>query len=265
MTGVSGGTFAINMVAVGADGAVYAGNLSTATTSPFKVYRWTDGNAGGPAPTLAVDLQTALTRTGDAFAVIGSGADTRIAASGSGHNRIAIFDTTDGTTFTLTSDAAITGLPTGGARLGMAWVDSDTIIGKQTGQAIHTVDLPNTLTNSIVNAAGEAPLAFYAPLNLLATIDINSNAVRLYDASNKADIAGGFQDIANLTTSFNTNSNATGDLAFGMHNGVLRLYAMNTNNGIQAFEVIPEPSTVAAILGFSVLGLALVVRRRRRA
>ena len=40
-TGISGGTFAVNAAAVGTDGAIYVGNLtSQSTTSPFKIYKW---------------------------------------------------------------------------------------------------------------------------------------------------------------------------------------------------------------------------------
>ena len=41
-TGVSGGTFAVNTIGVGGDGAVYVANLTTAvsSSSPYKVYRW---------------------------------------------------------------------------------------------------------------------------------------------------------------------------------------------------------------------------------
>jgi len=41
MTGVSGGTFAVNNIAVGGDGVIYVANLTTqSTTTPYKVYAW---------------------------------------------------------------------------------------------------------------------------------------------------------------------------------------------------------------------------------
>lgn len=43
VNGISGGTFAANMIGVGGDGAIYVGNLSTAANSNFKV-------SAGPTP-----------------------------------------------------------------------------------------------------------------------------------------------------------------------------------------------------------------------
>src|SRR5687768_8656028 len=77
MTGVTGGTFAINMIDVDAQGVIYAANLSGDTdVSPFKVYRWA---TEASAPTVAFDsvatpiANGADVRIGDDFAVTGSG------------------------------------------------------------------------------------------------------------------------------------------------------------------------------------------------
>jgi uncharacterized lipoprotein YddW (UPF0748 family) len=60
---ISGGTFAVNMVGVADDGAVYVGNLTAnGTTSAFRLYRWANDNSG-TTPTVAF--------SGDPFA--GSG------------------------------------------------------------------------------------------------------------------------------------------------------------------------------------------------
>src|SRR6185436_8759832 len=59
VSGVAGGTFALSMITVAEDGAIYGANLSGGTTAPpsFKVYRWAtessapvvifNGNPGG--------------------------------------------------------------------------------------------------------------------------------------------------------------------------------------------------------------------------
>lgn len=259
VTGVTGGTFAANMIGVGDDGAIYVGNLQAAAGTNFKIYRWANDAA---APTVAFDGLTSLGRTGDTFAVIGSGANTRIIASGSGHNAIALFDTADGSSYTLTSANAMAGAPAGAYRLGLAFVDPNNAIGKQTGATLYTADLVgNTGAAFATNSAGEAPLAYYGPEQLLATVDINSNDVRLYDASDLSVLTStGFLDLANNTTAHNPNVNGVGDLSFGVGpDGTLRLYALNTNNGIQAFVVIPEPAS----LGLLGLGSAMLLGRRR--
>jgi len=80
VTGISGGTISLNMIDVSSDGVIYACNLVTGANAEFKVYRWTDENS---APTVAVSW-ISDGRYGDAFAVDGSGTNTKIYVSGSG-------------------------------------------------------------------------------------------------------------------------------------------------------------------------------------
>lgn len=263
-TGVTGGTFASNMIGVGGDGAIYMGNLSTAAGANFKMYRWAS-SAVGVAPTVAFDAVTSLARTGDSFAVIGSGASTRVVSSGSGHAGVALLTTTDGTNFTLASSNTITGVPNGAFRLGMDFIDPNTVIGKQTGTGIYTGNLTTSAgTTSATLSAGEAPLAYDATNKLLATVDINSNLVRLYNANDVSSLT--LLSSLNNTTAVVANGNGTGDLAFGIFNGEFRLYAMNTNNGIQAFQVVavPEPGSILLLATSGALVLGVVRRRRRQ-
>ncbi|HMS54236.1 MAG TPA: DUF4623 domain-containing protein [Fimbriimonadaceae bacterium] len=81
--GVTGGTFAGNMLGVAEDGAVYMANLSTSATSPFKIYKWNDETTG-VNPTVVFNATSGLVRTGDSFDVKGSGANTQFITSGSG-------------------------------------------------------------------------------------------------------------------------------------------------------------------------------------
>jgi len=255
MAGVTGGTFSMNMIGVGGDGAVYMGNLVTAATNNFKVYRW-ENNAA--APTVAFDSAVPFARTGDSFAVIGSGASTRIVSSGSGSTGIALLTTTNGTTFTSSAVAA----PTSSVRLGLDFVDANTVVGKQTASSFTSVDLTTAaVTTAPQTSAGEAPLAYSAAERLLASVDVNSNIVRLYDATNLGSLS--LLSSLNNTSTFVANGNATGDLAFGVGPDGLRLYALNSNNGIQAFQVvaIPEPSSILLV---GLAGVGLYAGRRRR-
>ncbi len=262
-TGVSGGTFALNMVGVGGDGAIYAGNLSTSAAGAFSVYRWANTAA---APTVAFTGTTGFSRTGDTFAVTGSGANTRIITSGSGSTGIASFSTVDGTAFTQATSSPVTGPPAGAFNLGLDFIDPNTAIGKTTSLQFFTANLTTnagTTFNTGLIDANERPLAFYAPQNLLATVQTNSSLVRLYNASDLNSLQ--LISSLNLTSSlpFVANTNATGALAFGMTGaGDLRLYALNTNNGIQAFTIsaVPEPGSIALVA----LGVVGIVARRRQ-
>jgi len=265
MTGVSGGAFAGNMIDVGDDGAIYMGNLQTSAAANFSVYRWANGDVG-TVPTVAFSAPAGgIPRVGDSFAVFGSGAATRIIASGSGSSSVALLTTTDGTSFSLASATAFTGTPpigSGAFRLGLDFVDANTIVGKQTGTPLLVGSFASPTTTAIVTVAGggEAPLAYSGVDAVLATIDANSSLVRFYDAASLSGTLAAYQTF-NLTTAFNANGNATGDLAFGVGpQGLLRLYALNTNNGIQAFQAVPEPSSIA----LATLGVVGIIARRRQ-
>lgn len=90
---------------------------------------------------------------------------------------------------------------------------------------------------------------------MLATIDTGNNSVRLYDATNLA--APSLLSTLNLTsgTPF-ANVNGTAQVVFGSVSGQPVLFALNSNNGIQAFSVVPEPGSLTMI--FAAAGLGLV-------
>lgn len=256
-TGISGGTFAANMVGVGGDGAIYVGNLSTAADSNFKVYRWADEAA---APTVAYDNLSGLPRTGDSFAVIGSGAGTRIAASGSGSNGFVLVDPTAGTS---TAVSPIAGTGAGDFRLGLTFVDADTVIGTQ-GVNFRVADTDGTLVGSAPTTSASERLIGYnivAGVPLLATVDTVSSLVRIYDATdptNPALLTSG----TTVSGTLAANGNGVGSVAWGPTTGdSATLYAMSANQGIQAFTVtVPEPGALSLLaLG----GVALLLRRRK--
>ncbi len=259
VTGIAGGTFAANMVGAGTDGAIYVGNLSTAATANFKVYRWSDNDA---APTVAYDGAPGAPRLGDSFAVRGGGSDTRIAVSGSGTSGFAVIDPT------LSTGSLITVADTGAGdyRLGITWVDNDTVIGAQGSAPFRVTDILGTTgtlaASPEVASASERLIAYavIAGVPLFASVDTVSSAIRIYDASD-------LNALQLLTTVNNTsgtliaNGNGVGAVAWGPTFGdTAFLYAMNANQGIQAFVVtIPEPATTTLLLLGG--GLILAVRR----
>jgi hypothetical protein len=103
VTGISGGTFAINIIVVTDDGVVYACNLAgDASTSPFRIYRWANESS---VPTVAYSGNPTVgaLRWGDMLVVRGTGTGTQIWGSGGpSQGHAAIFKTADGSTFTPT-------------------------------------------------------------------------------------------------------------------------------------------------------------------
>lgn len=264
VTGIAGGTFAANMVAVAQDGVVYVGNLSTAAGTNFKVYRWANDTA---APTVAYDAAPGAPRLGDSFAVYGAGGDTRLVASGTGTSGFALIDPTAGSGSLVTAD----GTSAGDFRLGMTFVDADTVIGAQGGTApFRVVDIAGgtgTLVASpATTSASERLITFsvIAGIPLFATVDTVSSDVRIYDASDLANLQ--LLATANATTGpLTANGNGVGSIVWGpVFGNAATLYAMNANQGIQAFVVtIPEPG--AGTLALAGVGVLLAFRRRPRA
>ncbi len=277
---ITGGLFTTNTVGVGNDGAVYVSNLSiNLTTTPHKVYRWQD--EASTATTFSSDLYpvnafgTGNGRLGDSLAVTGSGVGTTIAAGANNATvgiGYAIITTADGLTGT---GVAVTGSgptapPSGAFRLGITFAGSPTDVwGKPTGTTMYQSTYSGTtvtLNNSpSVTAAGEAPLDYVTigGVPYLATVDINSSVVRVYDAS-----APTLNLVASLTTTSGTltsNPNGVGGVAWGAVDelsSTATLYAMSTNQGIQAFtfNAVPEP----ALLGLVATGLFVGLARRNR-
>jgi len=273
-TGISGGTFAVNTVAVGADGAIYVNNLTIqSANSPFKVYRW-DTESSAPTVVYSGDAGLSGARVGDSLAAIGGGSSTRLAfgfgsaPAVTGNNGYMVLDPTTSTA----TAVAFAGTPpnAGDFRLGITFTDANHVLGSQ-GSSLyrHTsfAGASGTLLDTVIfpDPAGATAdrLLAYAEVGgvpLLAVQSTGDSHVSLYDVTDPANpiwLANG----NNTTGPLVANPNATGQLSWGNISGnTAQLWAMSSNQGIQAFTVtIPEPAT-ATVLG---LGLATLIALRR--
>ncbi len=276
---VSGGTFPINMVSVGSDGAIYVANLTIqASTTPFKIYRWADE---GSTPTTAYNgTPIEGGRVGDTLDAIGGGAGTLLVAgfgnnpATNGNNGYAIFDPTAGTHTQVT----FAGTPpnAGDFRLGITFTDASHVIGSQgagvDGFARYTSfsGTDGTLIGTAALTSGSQRLFDYTVVggvSLLAALDTVDSQIRLYDAGDPLNLVY-LTTATTLSEASVANVNGTGAVAWGdavydsdSGQWLANLYALNSNNGIQAFLVtVPEPST----LGFLALGGLLLAARRAR-
>jgi hypothetical protein len=270
---ISGGTFTTNMVDIDSTGAIYVANLSTSASANLKVYQWSSESAS--APTTLINAATGLARAGDSFAVTGSGSNLRVASAGSNTtsaSNFVVYSTTDGVTFSTNTYTSVPGTATTGNdyRLGLTFVDADTLIGTQAT----TGRLTDFTVGGSASLVGNIPLqtngrildyAMVGGLPVLASMTVNganSPEVNLYDITTPtAPIL-----LASLTTTIGSlvsNGNGTGALAWGnIGSNSATLYAMSTNHGIQAFDItfpVPEPS----ILGLSAVAMLGLLRRRR--
>lgn len=260
-TGVGGGTFNLNAVGVTDDGVVYATNLTTnTTTSPLRIYQWAN-EAAVPTAYYVGDGGLGGVRMGDAVEVDGSDAGGQIAAGFNGAPGFAVIPTGAGSPAATAVSYAGTAPAAGTYRLGITFSDADTVLGTQgsTRDITSFVGAAGTLDANTPLTSGAERGMDYAVIDgaaYLATIDTVSNLVRLYDATDVENLV--LLDDANLTTSAAANLNGTSSVSFGTLNGDPVLYALNSNNGIQAFTLVPEPAT-AALLGLG--GLAMLRRR----
>ena len=258
------------MAGTSSDGSIYVGNLTTAmsATAPYKVYKWANEAA---APTTAISSATVLAgaRLGDDMAMIDTGSTTLIAAGfGSspaiaGNSGYAISDITSATASAV---SFATTPPNGGDfRLGITFADASHVLGTATGGSYRATSFSGTtgtlLGTATLNSTTERLLAatMIAGTPILAAESTVDAHVSIYDITNPA--APIFLGSANNTSgSLTPNTNGVGELAWGPVTGnTATLYAMSTNQGIQAFIVtVPEPVMVVPV------GLALLVLGRAR-
>jgi hypothetical protein len=285
VTGLTGGARVLTGLGVGGDGAIYGGNLQTALsgTATYKVYKWTTESS---TPTVAYSGNPLTgARLGDSFAVTGSGLNTRIGAGFAaspaiaGNNGYAIIDPNVGTH----SQVVFAGTPpaAGDFRLGIAFgANNSTVFGDQGNVATDTrlttySEGTGTFVASLTLSAAAERMMQYTVVNglpVLATLETGSGAttgtVRVYDMSDPITpvllVTG-----KNQTGTVTANGNGTGAIAWGDvianedGTATANLFAMNSNNGIEAFVVlIPEPTSFAlAGLGMAAL---LIFRRQRQ-
>jgi hypothetical protein len=271
---ITGGTFPVSMIGVADDGAIYAGNLTVnASTTNFKLYRWANETAnptlvfdGTPAPGMTDGANNAL-RFGDTFAVRGSGASTQILLGARGNGTASILTTADGSSFTATlvqSDATGAAANNGPFGLGIAFGRGDTFWGKSSGGTpLREVSFDLATSSAVtIMTAGDPEvsnlifnLGYDPATGLLAGIANNGTVgqtLSLFDVSGPSPI---LLDTENFPTA-NANVNGTGAIDFGGG----KLFALDSNNGLVAFDVIPEPSEYVLLS----LGLGALWCYRRR-
>lgn len=270
-TGISGGTFAVNMPAVSSNGSIYVANLTIAmsATSPYKIYKWAN-EAAVPSTMFSTSTLLAGSRLGDDIALIDTGGTTLLGAGFNstpaivGNNGYAVVDVATSTA----NAVSFTGTPpnAGDFRLGITFTDASHILGTATGGSYRDTSFAGTvgtlLGTGTLNNNTERLLAAttIAGTPILAAMSTTDSHVSIYDITNP--LTPVFLGSANNTSgTLVANTNGVGELAWGPVVGnTATLYAMNSNQGIEAFIVtVPEPVTLLPMAA----GL-LVLRRSKR-
>jgi hypothetical protein len=262
------GTFPINMIGVGDDGAIYLGNLTlNGSTDPFRLYRWANESAA-PVQVFSGNPTGALggtDRWGDTLTVRGSGNDTQVLIASRNGTTAAVLVTGDGGA-TFSAVPMTTDVAAGDIGLGLTVGSGDTFWGTAGGRSLRHISVDATGVPLVGNTVGNFGATEGIPTSLtalgsdpaaglLAGMDLltGPDVLRLYDVSTGTPL---LLDSETLPVD-NANANGTG--AIGFYGG--NVYFLDSNNGLYAFALIPEPGTIAlGVVG----GLALLAYRRRK-
>ena len=264
-TGAGIGTegFKYAKIRISADGAIYAISLAT-SPGTARIYRWASQT---DTATLAATFPV-TERTGDAFGLSGTGANTVLYASGAGTNpansafNVYILNTTNGKDFTLESTVVVNSTPTNNQQWanrtvepegtgvdGAIWIKGGGFnarkltISAKNASNIRTATVVSTVPDGV--SAGEASLG-YGGMKVLTTTNntrflLFGGGNNQYAATKLTAITVGRDTVLNLfgRDSFNTqasyvtNGNGTGDVAVKVNaNGTFTAFYLGTNNGI---------------------------------
>jgi hypothetical protein len=253
VSGISGGTFALNDIEVSNDGIIFGCNLTTsATTTAFKVYRW---NNESSTPVQVINYTGAAYRLGDLFTVVGSASDNSLTiyAAQSGGANIVKFTTTDGGNTFTPSVITVSGftnlgtLPKVYPSASGFWTNGNGQNLRQlnnTGALVGAVDLNIVPSNSNSVAYFSTGSKEYVIQYLYGPFTSATSTNAFFERAFILDVTGGYNQVLNVGyTSFlgdNSNTNGTGDVAFRNNgDGTFTVYVLSTNNGIGAYTVNP--------------------------
>lgn len=222
--------------------------------APFKIYRWLNDLSNTTPVVVYNGEPLAGGRVGDSLAVTGSGQTTLIVAgfnslpSVTGDNGYAIINPFSSTATSIAFGSAVPSA--GDFRLGIAFTDFGHVLGTQggAGNVLRYTSFSGStgtlLASPALVSTDERPLNFavVSGFPLLAAVSTADSHVSLYSLNNPTNPALIGQTNA-TSGALPTDTRNTGAVAWGeMSGNTATLYAMATDQGIQAFTVqVPAP------------------------
>jgi len=260
-TGVSGGTFPINLINVTPDGKLFLTNLAAAT-STFKIYTYANEAA---APVNSYSEAGVAVRYGDAADVRVNGSNIELLVSGSGNPNVAVFTSSDGgTTFTkqdITLDTGLAGITY------VKWDPTVTNAFLARKAASSGTETPALKRYTVSGANGTLDTAFGSKLATLAGVgafdakvtanghmliattyaNATSGATNLYglihEIPSEALVA---QTATGLEAGSAANANLNGSGAAAIDLASKRVWFLYTNNSMSGWNIpTPVASSVA--------------------
>ncbi len=251
---ISGGTFILNDVEVSSNGEIFACNLtSNASTSAFKIYRWT---SEGGTPTNVISYTGLATRMGDFITVVGSTADNSaiIYAPSAVSTSVIKFTTTDNgaswTASTITlSDVA---MGSGPSVYPVSNSSSANFFVKSSGQNIKEYSSAGTLQATLsggIIATGNIDVAYFesGANKLVATVKFGStatdNLLNLADVTSGTATATLYGSSVSLGT-YNNEANGGNCAVKNNGNGSFDIFFVSPGNGFACVRTNAAPLPV---------------------
>ncbi len=268
VTGITGGTFALNDVEVAADGAIYAANVTTnALTSAFKIYRWVNDAA---APVEVINFTGSPQRLGDKFTVVGSAANNSLtiyAAAATGttgvpYNIVYRWTTTDFGASFVRDSIVLTGVSTTSPGATPAVYPLTTgvseFVWKANGTQLRRFNADGSVIDSVntnVLPTGSNALTYFTQggkkyILVYVYTGTPQNGLRLIDVTNQYNTQ---HLVLDYTPSIGTttNTNGTGDVDLVSNgDGSYDAYMFASNNGLAKYKYyfngLPDLTTVSS-------------------
>jgi len=243
VSGISGGTFAMNMVAASEDGEVFVANLTTdGTTTPFKIYSYfSDDVSTAPVVVYSGDPGAGTAnRWGDNFDVRFTGAGVQAIAGCRNNRAVAIWDDVSITPVAAPHLLNVANADAGNFGLSVTFGEGNTFWGKSAGAALRQVQYDDAFTT----AAVVRTITNYPAMDVVVcdrgnqwiggiSVETPDN-VRLLNI----DTTPGepFEEDTEFFPTDNANANGTGQVRFGPN----RVFALDSNNGLIAMRLWPK-------------------------
>ncbi|EEF60399.1 immunoglobulin domain-containing protein [Pedosphaera parvula] len=255
-TGITGGSIVLLSVGVSQDGSIYAANMDTSGTNAavYKLYRWADANSS-TQPALVYSgepaNQTTGFRWGDAMDVRGAGTNTQIVIDANQGSLAAVLTPVDASLASFTNAYFGETGPSTPIGRSLQFATGTNIWQKRAGTALQLVsyNLPGGTSTVLSNfnnfASSLGSVALDVSRKLLAGVNFAGNtnspdSLALYDIS---DLGA---PLLLATYNFPANSKPNVNLIAQVVFAGNRVYAVDGNNGIVAFNLVaPTPPSLS--------------------
>ncbi len=250
MTGVAGGTFALNDAeASHVDSKVYGCNLATSNASAFKIYKWDNATT---APTVAFQYTAPVTgtRMGDNITYFGNNADNsaKFMFPDATRNMVFILKTTDnGNTFQLQDSIQLPANSFGGGPSTYPILNDqggiDGVITNSSGKSVVAYNMQGQVIGTIpgsVIATGSTTVRAFRANDMFYIVTYQFGAgnenLRVVQVGDNPAYARSY--VVSAPLGANANANGTGDISFHVRpDQKVDLFILGTNNGIASYTM----------------------------